>query len=183
MRFGGRIGELLGGGELAGRMITVIAPVVPFIYMEIISEAMIKGMGLQSFSSLNYLCEYTVRISVVLIFVPRVGFWGIAASYYASNIAGNCSRFVKLVRSSGMELRPFRTMIAPLIYVLLTMGTAELLVRAAGGQGTVVSDIALTLIWGLLYFIAIILLVQNSSQKRSGTLSNLYKTNKKLCDN
>lgn len=183
MRFGGRIGELLGGGELAGRMITVIAPVVPFIYMEIISEAMIKGMGLQSFSSLNYLCEYAVRISVVLIFVPRVGFWGIAASYYASNIAGNCSRFIKLVRSSGMELRPFRTMIAPLIYVLLTMGTAELLVRAAGGQGTVVSDIALTLIWGLLYFIAIILLVQNSSQKRSETLSNLYKTNKKLCDN
>lgn len=181
MRMGGTIGERLGGGELAGRMITVIAPVVPFIYMEIISEAMIKGMGLQSFSSLNYLCEYAVRISVVLVLVPRIGFWGIAASYYASNIAGNCSRFVKLVRSSEMELRPFRTLAAPLVYVLLTMGTAELLVRTVvGTERTFMSDVALTLLWGLLYFSVIILSVKDCKHRDAKTISKLCKTDKKL---
>ncbi|MDE6092097.1 MAG: oligosaccharide flippase family protein, partial [Ruminococcus sp.] len=108
MKFGDNIGELLGGGELAGKMITIIAPVVPFIYMEIILEALIKGMGLQAFSSLNYLAEYAIRISVVLIFVPKFGFYGIVASYYASNVIGNCARFIKIMHHTETPFRPFR---------------------------------------------------------------------------
>ena len=46
-------------------------------------------MGLQGFSSVNYLAEYVIRIAAVLILVPVIGFWGIAVSYYASNIFGN----------------------------------------------------------------------------------------------
>ena len=49
MRFGNEIGTLLDGGQLAGKMISIIAPVVPFIYLEIILEAMIKGMECRLF--------------------------------------------------------------------------------------------------------------------------------------
>ncbi|MCM1133867.1 MAG: MATE family efflux transporter [Ruminococcus flavefaciens] len=105
--FGSRIGELLGGGEMAGKMISAIAPVVPFIYLEIILEAIIKGLGLQGFSSMNYLAEYIIRISVVLIFVPRLGFSGIIISYYTSNVFGNISRLVKVLRYTGTAVRDF----------------------------------------------------------------------------
>ena len=153
IRFGGQIGELFGGGELAGRMISVIAPVVPFIYMEIILEAMIKGMGMQGFSSLNYLCEYAVRIAVVLIFVPRAGFWGIAASYYASNVLGNCSRYAKLVRTVGMTFRPLRDIAVPVIYAFMTMSGAELIMRILfGGTETLWAALSMTVIWGAGYF-------------------------------
>ncbi len=149
MRYGGIIGEMLGGGELAGRMIPAIAPVVPFIYMEIILEAMIKGMGYQGFSSMNYLAEYAVRISVVLVAVPRLGFWGIAASYYASNVLGNCSRCAKLIRSAGMPFRPVRTVGVPVVYAFMTMKAAELLVRAvSGGTEGLTQAAAVTLLWG-----------------------------------
>lgn len=153
MRFGVPIGELLGGGELAGKMITVIAPVVPFIYMEIILEALIKGMGLQAFSSLNYLAEYAVRITVVLIFVPITGFYGIAASYYASNVIGNCSRFIKLLRVGGMSFRPVKMIAVPILYAFLTMGASELLMRLAGADcKRIPGMIMFTLLWGIGYF-------------------------------
>lgn len=129
IKFGGGIGELLGGGSLAGSMITVIAPVVPFIYLEIVLEALIKGMGLQAFSSLNYLSEYIIRISVVLIFVPRFGFYGIVASYYLSNIIGNTSRLIKILRFTGLRFRIFKSAGIPIIYAFLTMGATELVVR------------------------------------------------------
>ncbi|MBQ8515710.1 MAG: polysaccharide biosynthesis protein [Ruminococcus sp.] len=87
---------------LAGRMIRLLAPVVPFIYLEIILEALIKGMGQQRFSSLNYLGEYAVRISAVLILIPLFGFYGIIVSYYASNICGNCVRLWKAFRITGL---------------------------------------------------------------------------------
>lgn len=153
MRFGDSIGELLGGGELAGKMITIIAPVVPFIYMEIILEALIKGMGLQGFSSLNYLAEYAVRISVVLIFVPKFGFYGIVASYYASNIIGNCARFVKIMKYTETPFKPFKIIAVPIIYAFLTMGTVELITHIIRIDGNTVPEmIVFGILWGMAYF-------------------------------
>lgn len=153
MRFGRPIGELLGGGETAGNLITAISPVVPFIYMEIILEAMIKGMGQQAFSSLNYLAEYAVRIAIVLIFVSRMGFAGIAASYYASNIIGNCCRFVKLKFCTGMKADIFRLVIMPVMYSFLTMGTTELILRKTGICGeSAVNMLIFSVVWGIGYF-------------------------------
>ena len=152
MRFGRAIGGLLGGGDEAGRLITLIAPVVPFIYMEIVLEAMIKGMGLQNFSSLNYLAEYAVRITIVLLFVPKFGLYGVAASYYTSNVFGNCSRFVRLLRASGMKFRPVRMMILPILYAFLSMGTAELICRLLPmGNTNVLFMVIFTVLCGIIY--------------------------------
>lgn len=129
IRFGRPLGVLLGGGETGGKMIAAIAPVVPFIYLEIVLEALIKGMGLQGFSSLNYLAEYVIRISIVLILVPRCGFVGIAISYYASNIFGNVNRLTKLLRHTSAPLRPLKTLLLPALYCILTMSAAELLCK------------------------------------------------------
>lgn len=152
MRFGRPIGELLGGGALAGKMITIIAPVVPFIYLEIVLEAMIKGMGLQAFSSLNYLAEYAIRITFVLVFVPHFGFYGIIASYYASNIFGNCSRFIKLMKTAGMKFNPLRDLLIPIVYAYMTMCLVELLMRfSSASLDKLPSIIAFVVFWGAFY--------------------------------
>ena len=152
IRFGRPIGEALGGGSLAGNMISAIAPVIPFIYMEIVLEAMIKGMGLQGFSSLNYLAEYAVRISVVLTVVPHFGFIGIAASYYTSNVIGNISRCIKLSRASGCGLHPVRNVLLPAVYTFMTMCASELIVRTvSGGTETIPQAVFMTLLWGCGY--------------------------------
>ena len=81
--YGSQIGTLIGGDAFAGRMLRILAPVIPFIYLEIVLEGILRGMGKQNFSSVNYLAEYMIRISVLLICVPIFGFYGILASYYA----------------------------------------------------------------------------------------------------
>ncbi|WP_303789074.1 polysaccharide biosynthesis C-terminal domain-containing protein [Ruminococcus flavefaciens] len=155
MRFGGEIGERLGGGDLAGTMITIIAPVVPFIYMEIVLEAIIKGMGLQSFSSANYLAEYVIRIAAVLILVPKIGFYGIVISYYASNIFGNSMRFVKVTKASGARRALCGTLILPVILAFASMSSAELLTRLTGLEnGSLHGMLFFGLIWGMVYFAA-----------------------------
>jgi stage V sporulation protein B len=154
IRFGGSIGELLGGGELAGRMITMIAPVVPFIYMEIVFEAIIKGMGEQSFSSANYLAEYVIRIASVLIFVPHMGLYGVILSYYASNIFGNCMRFYKVIKLSGAHTAIIGSFILPVFFAVLSMYICELILRGfqLECEGIIVMS-AYTVIWGAGYFI------------------------------
>lgn len=152
MRFGSVIGELLGGGALAGRMITIIAPVVPFIYMEIVLESMIKGLGLQSFSSVNYLAEYIIRIAAVLILVPRIGFYGIVISYYASNIIGNSSRFIRIIRASGAKASLLRTVALPVVLVFSTMSLSELIFRFMGlTEEKLLYSALFIVVWGAFY--------------------------------
>ncbi len=112
--FGQELGVLLGGGAAAGNMIVLLAPVVPFIYLEIVLESIIKGIGAQTFSSLNYLCEYVIRISIVLVFIPLFGFYGIVLSYYASNICGNVSRLMLVFRRTKLRPEPVRLLGIPL---------------------------------------------------------------------
>ena len=152
MRFGRPIGAALGGGELAGGLISAIAPVVPFIYMEIVLESLIKGMGLQGFSSLNYLVEYVIRIAAVLILVPHIGFYGIAVSYYASNVFGNISRLVKILRHTGASFGAVKMLIAPVLYAVLTMYASELICRLIPWERTgIVYMVLYTLVWLALY--------------------------------
>ncbi|WP_037270709.1 oligosaccharide flippase family protein [Ruminococcus flavefaciens] len=153
MRFGCHIGELLGGGELAGRMITVIAPVIPFIYMEIVLEAIIKGMGLQGFSSMNYLAEYIIRIAAVLILIPHIGFYGIVISYYASNTFGNCARFVKVTKTTGARRNICGTFLLPVILAFVTMKAAELCLGICNIPiNNIFSMTVYTAVWGTAYF-------------------------------
>lgn len=99
--YGSQIGTLIGGDAFAGRMLRILAPVIPFIYLEIVLEGILRGMGKQNFSSVNYLAEYMIRISVLLICVPIFGFYGILASYYASNVIGNLVRLWMVRRLAG----------------------------------------------------------------------------------
>lgn len=109
--YGNEVGFMISKEPQAGKMIMLLAPVIPFIYLEIILEGIIKGMGRHSFSSVNYLAEYIIRISSLLICVPVLGFYGIAVSYYLSNIASNISRMVMIIKVNKMKfsLREFVT--------------------------------------------------------------------------
>lgn len=90
--FADKIGMLMSGDEFSGKVIRIMCPVIPFIYLEIILESIIKGLGRQVFSCFNYFVEYVIRISVLLISVPFCGFNGLILSYFASNIVGNTIR-------------------------------------------------------------------------------------------
>jgi stage V sporulation protein B len=96
--FGDDIAILVGSTAFCGKVVKMLAFVVPFIYAEIILESLLKGLGEHSFSSINYVAEYVIRISTLLICVPMFHFYGIVVSYYVSNIVGNISRAYKVYR-------------------------------------------------------------------------------------
>ena len=140
---------------------------------------MIKGMGLQGFSSLNYLAEYAVRISVVLIFVPRTGFYGIVASYYASNIIGNVSRFIKIMIHVKPDISVFKVFIMPIAYVVMTMKASELLLKLMHIHNeSLVSIVVDVLLWSAMY---IFMVLGWKNQGLSEKLFSDRKANHNVC--
>jgi stage V sporulation protein B len=96
--FGDDIATWVGSSPLSGKTVKILSPVVPLIYLEIVLESILKGLGKHGFSSINYIVEYVVRISTLLVCVPLFHFYGIVVSYYASNVVGNVSRIVKVCK-------------------------------------------------------------------------------------
>ena len=101
--FGDDIALLIGSTVFSGKIVKILSPVVPLIYLEITLESILKGLGKHGFSSVNYIAEYLVRISTLLICVPLFHFYGIVVSYYVSNVVGNTSRILYVAKCLNLK--------------------------------------------------------------------------------
>lgn len=173
LMFGKNIAIILNEEALAGTMLRLLAPVVPFIYLEIILEAIIKGTGKQQFSMLNYLAEYAVRISVVLIFIPLIGFYGIVASYYASNVFGNCMRFVKVCKITGLSPEWKEILIYPLISAAAAFYIPHTVFRlfGTGTEGSALWTVAELLLSAVIYIFIVVMMKDSHYNIRKGKIN------------
>lgn len=113
---GDNIGQILCPSDsLVSETLVKMFPVVPFIYLEIVLEGIIKGLGQQNFSTVNSLCEYAIRILCVIIFVKLYGFAGVLISYYASNIYSNIVRIVFVCRVAGVRFSAVKYAVKPFL--------------------------------------------------------------------
>lgn len=101
---------------LVGETLVKMFPVVPFIYLEIVLECILKGLGKQNFSTLNSLFEYVIRIACVVIFVHLYGFVGVLISYYASNIYSNIVRIFAVCKWADIKFSLRFFLLVPLAY-------------------------------------------------------------------
>ncbi|HAS79266.1 MAG TPA: hypothetical protein DCS38_06275 [Ruminococcus sp.] len=149
---GDEIGTVLSGENnvFAGEMIKLLAFVIPFIYLEIILESIIRATGMQKFSSLNYIAEYMIRISVLLICVPMMGFYGIIISYYSSNIISNISRLIMIMKKTGFAFRPFEVIFMPIMSAVTAWQISSALCRIIPYKAA--SDIFYIISSGLIYY-------------------------------
>lgn len=132
---GGLAGRVLcPSDELVSRSLVILAPVIPFIYLEIVLEGLLKGMGRQNFSTVNSLFEYVVRIGCVMIFVGRIGFGGVLISYYASNVLSNIARIIVVCRESGLRFDIKCYVLCPLLKGLACCGFGAAAVRITRAQ-------------------------------------------------
>ncbi|MGN1137642.1 MAG: polysaccharide biosynthesis C-terminal domain-containing protein [Oscillospiraceae bacterium] len=114
---GRSIGDVICSSDsLVGETLVKMFPVIPFIYLEIVLECILKGLGKQNFSTFNSLCEYVIRIICVVVFVHFYGFAGVLISYYASNIYSNIVRIAVVCKATGIRFSLKYFMLVPFIY-------------------------------------------------------------------
>lgn len=101
---------------LVGETLVKMFPVIPFIYLEIVLECILKALGKQIFSTVNSLCEYIIRIVCVVIFVRLYGFTGVLISYYASNIYSNIVRIAVVCKTAHIGFSVKRFILIPTFF-------------------------------------------------------------------
>ena len=83
---GNKLGTIIYRDETVGFYIKIFAPLIPFMYIDIIVDSILKGLDAQIDVLFINIVDLLLSISFILFFVPIFGINGFIASIFASEI-------------------------------------------------------------------------------------------------
>ena len=108
---------LYDSGEVA-RFIRLLAPLVPIMYMDSATDAMLKGLGEQVYSMRVNILDALVSVICVAILVPRLGIMGYVITIYATEILNAALSITRLLHVSRFRPKVIRLVARPLLSVV-----------------------------------------------------------------
>lgn len=100
-----------------GQLIFVLAPLIPLMYMDIVVDAMLKGLNEQN-STLKYnMIDSVFRILLISLFISREGVTGYILMLYASNFLDITLSICRLLKVTEIKMRTADWIIKPVLSV------------------------------------------------------------------
>ncbi len=118
--YGPTLGQLLYHSNKVGRILRFLAPVIPFMYLDCITDGLLKGMG-EQVASLKYATmDSLLRIALVFILLHRFGLAGFLIVMVISNAGVALLGLRRLLRVTGAPLPLYQGLQLPLCALILS---------------------------------------------------------------
>ncbi len=113
---GGEIADIIYKDTYIGYLIKFLSPIVPLMYLDGITDGILKGLDLQSFCLKIAILDSTFRLILIAFFVPRYSMTAFLLIMTASNIFTCFATTAKLVKTTGVKLKIFKDFFAPVLF-------------------------------------------------------------------
>lgn len=130
--YAGALGRMIYHSDRVGGMLRLLAPVVPFMYLDSICDGLLKGLGLQRRVLLHNCIDSGVRILLIALVVPRFGINGFIAVMAVSNLLISLLNLELLIRTAGVKRDLFGWFLRPAL-IALGAGAATAALVPSGG--------------------------------------------------
>lgn len=104
LKLGNEIGIAVYGDSDVGFLISVLAPIVPLMYLDSISDGILKGLDQQMFCFRNSICDSSIRILLVCLLLPKMGLNAFIGIMYFSNFLTCFLNVGRLLKVSGARI-------------------------------------------------------------------------------
>ena len=131
------IGYLVYGSYSAGRYIALLAPIIPIMYLDHVTDAMLKGIGEQVYSMWVNIADSLISIALVFVLLPIMGASGYAAVIMIMELFNFTLSYARLKKRVRIGKEAFSAITVPLICSLSAMVLTRLLFGAQGSSVTV----------------------------------------------
>ena len=84
-----------------GVLLCALSPIIPFMYLDAISDGILKGLDQQKFTFFTGLVDSTIRIALILLLLTRFGIYGFIGIMYFSNFFTGILNTKRLIKASG----------------------------------------------------------------------------------
>jgi stage V sporulation protein B len=125
--FSNELGIMLYDSSDAGRFIRLLAPLVPIMYLDTATDAMLKGLGQQVYSMNVNIMDALISVASVALLVPRMGIMGYLVTIYVTEIFNAALSVWRLLRVSGLRPQLFLMLARPYLCVVGATAITRLL--------------------------------------------------------
>ena len=112
--FAEELGYIIYGSYEAGRFICVLAPIVPIMYVDHITDAILKGIGEQVYSMWVNIADSFLSVLLVCILIPKMGILGYAVVIIVMEAFNFALSFLRLKKKIPFSLRMIKDIALPL---------------------------------------------------------------------
>ena len=110
----------------AGELLRVMSPLVIFMYLDHISDGMLKGLDKQNYVMKVNIFDASLSVIFAILLVPRFGIYGFVASIYVCECLNCAFSFGMLMCKTGFPLSIFHSLIAPTFSIIVAMWLSTL---------------------------------------------------------
>ncbi len=128
--FSEEIGHCLYPGTDTGSFIRILAPLVPIMYIDTATDAMMKGLGEQVYSMNINIIDALISVVLVWLLIPRYGILGYLISIYFSELFNTVLSITHLLSISKTPVRLLKWVYKPLLSVVGATAIGKLLLSA-----------------------------------------------------
>ena len=147
------LGQLIFHSAQQGKMLMMLAPLAPMMYLDGVVDGILKGMDEQVAVMRFNLYEAAIRCVLVYFILPHTGFIGFMITIYAGNSINAALSLHRLLKKSGIRIGFMRSVLLPAAAALTSCLLFYLIFRQMSLLSGTVLGIALACIsYALLLF-------------------------------
>lgn len=134
--FAEELGFAVYGSYEAGRYIAMLAPVVPIMYLDHVTDSILKGIGEHIYSMWVNIADATLSVVLVWVLIPLMGISGYAVVIIGMEAFNFALSYLRLKKRLSFRLSLADGVVIPLISSVLAVFVADRLFINAGSSTT-----------------------------------------------
>lgn len=132
LSFSGTIGEALYPGTQTAHYLRILAPLIPIMYVDTATDAILKGLGEQVYCMKVNIADALLSVVLVTLLIPRLGILGYVVTIYVSELLNTVLSVHRLLCIRPLQVKLFKWVYKPLFSIVGATAAARLLLSRIG---------------------------------------------------
>ncbi|MGL5693328.1 MAG: oligosaccharide flippase family protein [Peptostreptococcaceae bacterium] len=120
MIYSQELGVAIYKSEEVGVMIKILAPLIPFMYLDRIVDGSLNALNQQMYTLKYNLMDMVLRISIILVIIPKKGIDGFILVLFASTLFNASLSINRLLKVTKLEFDLIDWVIKPIICITIS---------------------------------------------------------------
>ena len=163
--FSSELGMLIYKNAETALYIRVMAPLIPVMYIDSATDAILKGSGHQVYSMNVNIIDALTSCIFALTLIPLLGIWGYVISIYATEILNTSLSLYKMFSISKMKPKVIHQVIMPILCVIGATNGAKLILSFINHPFGAAIELILHIILTVMLYIVLLLITKTIGQE------------------
>jgi stage V sporulation protein B len=121
------LGLFIYNSHEAGYYIKLLSPLIPIMYLDIVTDTMLKGLGEQLYSMRVNIADSVISIILLLILLPVFGIKGYVTALFITELFNTSMSVIRLSDVAGIKAPMLKWVIKPLFSAIFSVFLTNLI--------------------------------------------------------